>query len=140
MADWDPEATLRQGASILTPALQPLGFRFDVVQVDESSGGPFAVWVFDRGDRSIELHVRSALGIVMYRVGDASLEHRAFMDELGVVDRAYPGFSDDPLDGFRHLLEDLRKHGESFLDGSGDGGFLVWASRHELGEQLRRLP
>jgi hypothetical protein len=31
----------------------------------------------------------------------------------------YPGFSDDPLDGFRHLAHDLRKYCADFLVGSG---------------------
>ena len=32
---------------------------------------------------------------------------------------AYPGFSQDPLDGFRHLSEDLKKYGADFLSGTG---------------------
>jgi hypothetical protein len=30
----------------------------------------------------------------------------------------YPGFSDDPLDAFRHLLLDLEQHGSNFLGGT----------------------
>jgi len=35
----------------------------------------------------------------------------------------YPGFSNDPLDGFRHLRQDLEEHGQDFLAGS-DAEFL----------------
>ena len=30
----------------------------------------------------------------------------------------YPGFSDAPLDGFRHLRSDIERHGQVFLTGS----------------------
>ena len=32
----------------------------------------------------------------------------------------YPGFSDDPLDGFRHLAHDLENFAGDFLIGSGE--------------------
>jgi hypothetical protein len=35
----------------------------------------------------------------------------------------YPGFSDDPLDGFRDLRRDLEEHGSAFLSAS-DADFL----------------
>jgi hypothetical protein len=48
----------------------------------------------------------------------------------------YPGFSDDPLDGFRHLRADLEKHGSSFLTGS-DADLLFEVRRSTLFETDR---
>jgi hypothetical protein len=41
---------------------------------------------------------------------------------------AYPGFSNAPLDGFKHLAADLTQYGQDFLAGS-DGDFIRHADR-----------
>ena len=54
------------------------------------------------------------------------------MKALGVEDRCrYPGYPDDPLDGFRYLLHDLRHFGTAFL--SGDTEALLRAAQEEAG-------
>jgi hypothetical protein len=111
-----PQDLLLQGKEILDPLLEPMGFHFQVEQVGRGSGGAFAVGSYSNGTWSLELHVRRALGIVNYKVGQASLEHRVYMKALGVQRQAaYPGFSDDPLDGFRHLRSDLERFATAFL-------------------------
>src|SRR4051794_33153215 len=83
---------------------------------ERGSGGPFAVGRYTRGAWWLELHVREAQGIVNYGIGDARLEHRPYMELLGVREQtAYPGFSDDPVDGFRHLRPDLERFAGAFL-------------------------
>ncbi len=46
----------------------------------------------------------------------------------------YPGFSDDPLDGFRHLRDDLVEYGKDFLIGS-DDDFLRHIERSQRTRQ-----
>ena len=48
-----------------------------------------------------------------------SLRHVDYMRALKARNQ-YPGFSDDPLDGFRHLLHDLEQYASDFIDGPGD--------------------
>lgn len=60
-----------------------------------------------RRDRQyIETHVRGALGIVKYGCGDLGFLHKDYLRWRG-LHGAYPGFGDNPLDGFRHLRDDL---------------------------------
>ncbi len=54
----------------------------------------------------METHVREALGIVEYRWGSLKLAHQDYLRVRGVKG-SYPGFSDDPVDGFLHLAADL---------------------------------
>jgi len=111
--DW-----LRQGEKILDPVFVPRGYRFALAAPQQGSGGEFAIGSYRKGDQSVELHFRWALGIVKYRIADDSLDHKEYMRLLGVADQtAYPGFSDDPLDGFRHLRLDLERFAEPFLSG-----------------------
>ena len=79
------------------------------------------------------MHFRQSLGLVTYHLGETSLSHEDYM--WAVSGRRwsteYPGFSIDPLDGFRHLRADLEKHGSSFLTGS-DQDFLDDVGRATL--------
>jgi hypothetical protein len=56
----------------LAEVLGPAGFEF--IQMDEGVGigGPFASGAFLKGDRRLEIHVRSSLSLVRYHVGDES--------------------------------------------------------------------
>jgi hypothetical protein len=96
------------------------GFEFAPNAAGVGSGGAFASGEFSRGDRTLELHFRHSLGLVTYRVGSLELSHEDYM--WSVLGRRwatrYPGFSNEPLDGFRHLLADLQEHGCDFLVGS----------------------
>lgn len=111
----------RQGAEILAPLLTPHGFRYEPGLVDRGSGGAFARGAFVRGDRRLELSIRFALGEVVYRAAGRVLAHEDYMRLVaGRGHHAYPGFSDDPLDGFRHLAQDLERFAAAFLTGSDD--------------------
>jgi hypothetical protein len=67
--------------------------------------------------------VRRALGEVRYRVDAATLLHEDFARAaVGRGQARYPGFSDDPLDGFRDLATDLVRFGSVTL--------LGWAWAH----------
>jgi hypothetical protein len=82
----------------------------------KGSGGQFAVGTWVRADDfQVETHVRGGLGIVQYQWSGASFTHQAYMRWLGTR-RAYPGFSDEPLDGFRHLAADLAGPAAALLD------------------------
>lgn len=115
----DPRELLDTGRSILDPLLEAHGFAFEAGRAGVGSGGPFARGAYVRGDRRLEFSVRWSLGEVVYRLGDRLLAHEHFMRAVGAErDAAYPGFSDDPVDGFRHLRTDLERFAGSFLSGS----------------------
>jgi hypothetical protein len=94
------------GNEILGQILEPAGFVVGEVETGRGSGGSFAISRWTKGTQFIELHVRWALGIVNYGWGDQMFDHRHVVSSLGAR-ASYPGFSDDPLDGFRHLANDL---------------------------------
>lgn len=87
---------------------------------DGGSGGEFGETAYTRENRRLELHFRYSLGLVVYHVGTVSLPHEDYM--RAVLGRGganqYPGFSEDPLDGFRHLRHDLARYWSEFLTGS----------------------
>ena len=110
-----PEQHLSEGVKVLSPYLEPLGFRFELKGTGKSSGGTFAYGHFiKRGrlfgrQRKIELHFRFSLGLVSYTVGDLVLSHQDFVDLLDKHGKnKYPNFSDDPQDAFHCLLWDIK--------------------------------
>src|SRR5215470_5045990 len=114
------EEILQAGISILIDVLEKHRFVYVQGQTGKSSGGAFASGFFGRGNRRLELHFRYSLGMVSYHLGDRSISHEAYMWSVIGERHAshYPGFSNDPLDGFRHLRSDLEKYGGDFLHGS----------------------
>lgn len=115
----NPKDSLTAGATILAPLLSSHGFAFEFRDEGRGSGGYFASGEFVREERRLELHFRHSLGLVTYHVGPLHARHETYMKELGVLGRnQYPGFSDDPLDGFRHLANDLG-FAADFLSGNG---------------------
>jgi len=59
--------------------------------------------------------------MVKYWVGDRHLTHVEYMRSLGVYGKnRYPDFSDDALDSFRELAEDIAAFAQDFTSGSGD--------------------
>ncbi|MBW3623255.1 MAG: hypothetical protein KY468_07585 [Armatimonadetes bacterium] len=115
----NPKDILQAGCDILDPLLLPYGFDRLPIQEGKSSGGHFAFTEYRRGHRRLELHYRYSLGMVTYHIGGLSLEHRDYM-RVVLGQRGgnqYPGFSNDPLDGFRHLRHDLEHYGQAFLEG-----------------------
>jgi hypothetical protein len=122
----DVSATFDTGIQTLNALMQQHHFEQSVPQSGAGSGGAYAWAEFKRGSRRLELHFRQSLGLVTYHLGDAWLSHE---DYMWVVtgerwSTAYPGFSNDPLDGFRHLRADLEQFGGEFLDGP-DNAFLA---------------
>jgi hypothetical protein len=115
----NPKDNLTAGATILAPLLGSHGFTFEFRDEGRGSGGFFAWGEFVREDRRLELHFRHSLGLVTYHVGPLHARHETYMKQLDVLGRnQYPGFSDDPLDGFRHLANDLG-FAADFLSGNG---------------------
>ncbi len=99
-------ATLNEGALILGEVLTPNGFVFAPVAHGNGSGGPAAQGRFVRGTQAIDLHFRRTLGLVSYAWDAVVVSHADYLRGLDAPG-AYPGFSEDPLDGFRHLAQDL---------------------------------
>lgn len=115
--------TFRAGSIILDEVMNPHGFFLVEGTSGKSSGGNFASGEYVRGNRRLEIHFRHSLGLVTYHMGDLSLTHESYMRVLLGKNggNKYPGFSDDPLDGFRHLSYDLSHFCGDFLEGSGEG-------------------
>jgi hypothetical protein len=126
----NPAIILEEGASLLQPVLGPGGFAFHPKSAALGSGGRFASGRFVASDREVELHFRYSLGLVTYRLGEFELDHVTYMRYLGCYGRnQYPGFSEDPLDGFRHLALDLAHFCQDFVTGSG-ASFCSFAAEH----------
>ncbi len=111
---------LRKGRKILDPIMERNGFHWQPGLAGKGSGGYADSGQYVKGNRRLELHFRYSLGLVTYHIGQSSLSHEAYMRyTVGKNKARYPGFSSDPLDGFRHLAHDLQKHGNDFLKSSG---------------------
>jgi len=123
---------LSAGVEILQPFLRAHGFVFQQGVAGRGSGGEFASGEFVKGSRSLRIHFRYSLGMVTYHLDSLSIDHARFMALLTAAAH-YPGFSSDPLDGFRHLLQDLEENGNLFLSGDDEGlrTFIESASRLE---------
>jgi hypothetical protein len=128
---------LEQGVANLTEVLGPAGFEFIMTDDGASNGGSFASGEFLRGDRRLELEVRSSLSLVRYHFGDESLSHEDLVRGVRALDGIseegqYPGFSDDPMAGFRHLRHDVDRFGAIFLR-AGAKAFRAlkkWVDKH----------
>jgi hypothetical protein len=117
----DPKRQLLAGVRILDSVLCLFGFEFRFEHEGRNSGGQFASGSYYRGDRRLELHFRGRLGMVKYWVGDRHLTHVEYMRSLRVYGKnRYPDFSDDALDSFRELAEDIAAFAQDFTSGSGD--------------------
>ncbi|HEY1214379.1 MAG TPA: hypothetical protein VGE93_12160 [Bryobacteraceae bacterium] len=114
-----PVEALRYGTEIVSAVMKPHGFVFEFRDEGLGSGGHFAWGEFVRRDRRLELHYRRSLGLVRYHFGPQHVSHEGFMREIGALGQnRYPGYSHDPLDGFRDLTHDLQ-FATDFLTGSG---------------------
>jgi hypothetical protein len=71
-----PEEILKAGNLILAEVLLPAGFALGEMQSGKASGGPLARVRWLRGQQFIELHVRGALGIVLYGWAGEVFDHR----------------------------------------------------------------
>jgi hypothetical protein len=131
---------LHAGVTILNPVLHPHGFNFELRGSGSSSGGRFAWGEYVRNERRIELHFRYSLGLVTYHIGDLLFGHEVYLRALGVPagTHQYPGFSSDPLDGFRHLAHDLERFCGEFV--SGDASVFLRASREAAEQSAKSAP
>jgi hypothetical protein len=128
---------LERGVAELAGVLGPAGFEFIETEDGATNGGTFASGEFLRGDRRLELHVRSSLSLVRYHFGEAALSHEELVRGVrgleGIAEEGqYPGFSSDPMAGFRHLRHDLERFGAIFLR-SGAKAFRAlkkWVDKH----------
>jgi hypothetical protein len=110
---------LTNGSEILKPLMINNGFQFNIDGKGQSSGGNFAFGSWTKKERKLEYHFRYSLGLVKYSLGEKSVEHEFFLWALTGQKRKakYPGSSEDPLDGFRRLLDDLNQFCTVFLSG-----------------------
>ena len=136
-----PKSILLEGKAILDPVLGKAGFEWRLQAEGQGSGGGFCRAEYIRKPWRLSLSFRHSLGLVTYHLGARSLEHADYMRL--VLDEGqpsqYPGFSQDPLDGFRHLASDLTKHGKIFLDGQREA-FEDLLARAAANKGTSRLP
>jgi hypothetical protein len=132
-----PGALLERGVAELAGVLGPAGFEFIQTEDDAGSGGAFASGEFVRGDRRLELHVRSSLTLVRYHFGEESLSHEDLVRGVRALEGIsaegeYPGFSEDPMAGFTHLRRDLDRFGAIFLRGGAKAfrALKKWVNKH----------
>lgn len=128
---------------ILDPILTKHGFRWTAEQAGHGSGGRFASGAYTR-DAVLELHFRYSLGLVSYSLGDRQVSHVDYM-RVAVGPKgssAYPGFSRDPLAGFRHLAKDLADHASVFLAGTDAelAALIQTATEAAVCSRKKRLP
>jgi len=95
---------IHRGAQLLEPALTPFGFMFRLRESAPArppgspyivgvAGPAYAIGEFRHEDRVIRFELSWSLGPVTYHIGDAFVDHEAYMRALGVavgVNR-YPG-------------------------------------------------
>jgi len=124
---------LNSGVLILRELMTRYQFSDALTAAGKGSGGNFASAEFVRGNRRLELHFRHSLGLVNYHVGNVSLSHGDYIwSVLGKRWAShYPGFSEDPLDGFRDLRRDLEEYATAFLSGT-EADFLRCAENAAL--------
>jgi hypothetical protein len=142
MTETEAIENLQGGTAILDAVLAPCGFSRGPISFGRSSGGSFASCEFRRGSRSLQLHFRYSLGLVEYQLDGANLSHEDYMWSVCGKRWAthYPGFSEEPLDAFRHLAADLEQYGRDFLRGS-DEAFIRHLDRAAaLKRGVLRLP
>ena len=115
---------LATGAGILEDALRPHGFKFSGVREEKADKRSVAVGQFQRRGRSLELQVRSGVGIALWSTGERRMLHPDYMEFLGASPAMrYPGLSRDPIDAFRRLRADVVRFAEPFLTGKGIKAF-----------------
>jgi hypothetical protein len=127
---------LEEGRKLIDPIMKANGFRWEAGATGKSSGGHFASGQYVKGNRKLELHFRHSLGLVTYHIVDVSLFHEDYRLHVAGKGKAqYPGFSNDPLDGFKHLATDLSNFASDFLSGPGEE-FKKAKERAEGGNKL----
>jgi len=134
----NPVELRHRGAGILEPVLKAHGFAFAPGEVGKGSGGEYAQGAFVRGNHRLNFSVRHSLGLVDYRVGVKRITHEDYMRVVAERKNSYPGFSDDPLDGFKHLASDLKSFCATFLMGT-DAEFEALVAQAEKSSRKKGL-
>ena len=130
-------ALLLRGVAVLTEVLGPAGFEFVQTEDEVTTGGAFAAGEFLRGDRRLELQVRSSLTLVRYHFGEESMSHEDLVRGVRALEAIkeegqYPGFSSEPMVGFHHLRNDIERFGAIFLRGGAKAfrALNKWVNKH----------
>lgn len=111
---------LEHGSRIIEDVLHAHGFKSRGVREEKAGGRGVAVADFGRRGRSLELQVRSGVGIALYVAGESRMLHPDYMECLRATSlMRYPGLSKDPLDAFRRLRADIVRFAGPFLTGKG---------------------
>ncbi len=141
-----PKELLERGAAELGKVLEPAGFIFVDGGVESTSYGLAARGDFLRDGRQLELHVRASLDVVRYHFDDYVISHEDFVHAVRGTERIagpseYPGFSEDPMTGFRHLRADLERFGAVFLSGGAKAfrALKKWLDKHPRKSGLAAL-
>jgi hypothetical protein len=112
---------LKEGRRFIDPIMETNGFQWQPGLAGKSTGGYSDSGQYVKDNRRLELHFRHSLGLVNYHIAEISLSHEDYMLHVAGKEKyEYPGFSSDPLDGFRHLARDLENYASDFLSGPGE--------------------
>ena len=116
---------LNEGLKYVSPIMEENGFKWVGEKSGNGSGGAFSSGKFVKYNiikdkRTLELHFRYSLGLVTYQIGNVKLSHEEYMNYAAGKNKSeYPGFSENPLDAFKDLANDLNNYAQDFLKGSG---------------------
>ena len=119
------------GLNILKPILVANNFKWIAGKSGVGSGGTFSSGKFlkrflSSSNRSLEISYRFNLGLVIYTIGKNKLSHEDYMRVAAENNRnEYPGFSEEPAEGFEHLANDLKNFAQDFLTGTGEKFFMA---------------
>jgi tetratricopeptide (TPR) repeat protein len=130
--DSEGEVVLRTGLAEVDAAALHHALGLLQVRTGKGSGGKFAAVDYRNNGRKLSLSYRFSLVCVEYSVGEVCLSHEELKNGIEKEWR-YPGFSDDPLAGFRDLAQDLYvervdpKNPANYLEGGVSNPFTVFA-------------
>jgi hypothetical protein len=135
---------MQAGRSFLEPVLSQHDFTFHLLELGKSFGGPSAAAEYTNADRRLEFHFRFSLGLVIYHLANISLDHESYMRAMLGPNggNKYPGFSEEPLEGFRGLAHDLSSFGAAFLTGDPEqiSHYVALAEAWKKAPGLARIP
>lgn len=125
----------------MAPVFQRYGFNFTIDGEGQSSGGEFTFGAWRKGNRKFEFHYRHSLGLVNYYLGEESIGHQWYLWAVTGKKHSgsYPGISEDPLDSFNRLKNDIEQYCDIFLQGSDSELLAVINKGRELYEWWKSL-
>ncbi|WP_157068068.1 hypothetical protein [Desulfosarcina cetonica] len=133
---------IQKGADIMAPVFKKYGFVFSIEGEGQSSGGEFAFGSWCKGNRRLEFHYRYTLGLVNYFLGEERIGHQWYLWAVTGKKHSgsYPGNSEDPVDSFSRLKNDIEKYCDIFLQGSDNELLTVIKKGRELYKWWESLP